>query len=47
MISCAGFVKLKMQNKLGAPVAFVDFKVYVEKNTILPVPPISILIYFL
>ncbi|XP_039844567.1 serine/arginine-rich splicing factor SR34B-like isoform X3 [Panicum virgatum] len=24
--SCAGFVKLKMQNKLGAPVAFVDFK---------------------
>jgi len=38
MISCAGFVKLKMQNKLGAPVAFVDFKVYVEKNTILPVP---------
>jgi len=27
VISCAGFVKLKMQNKLGAPVAFVDFKV--------------------
>ena len=27
IISCAGFVKLKMQNKLGAPVAFVDFKV--------------------
>ncbi|XP_039844566.1 uncharacterized protein LOC120704287 isoform X2 [Panicum virgatum] len=26
VISCAGFVKLKMQNKLGAPVAFVDFK---------------------
>ncbi|PVH64104.1 hypothetical protein PAHAL_2G188200 [Panicum hallii] len=26
--SCAGFVKLKMQNKLGAPVAFVDFKAY-------------------
>ncbi|KAF8687414.1 hypothetical protein HU200_043105 [Digitaria exilis] len=25
--SCAGFVKLKMQNKLGAPVAFVDFKI--------------------
>ncbi|XP_062229631.1 uncharacterized protein LOC133927266 [Phragmites australis] len=24
--SCAGFVKLKMQKKLGAPVAFVDFK---------------------
>ena len=47
MISCAGFVKLKMQNKLGAPVAFVDFKVYVEKNAILPMPPISILIYFL
>jgi len=45
--SCAGFVKLKMQNKLGAPVAFVDFKVYVEKSTILPVPLISILIYFL
>jgi hypothetical protein len=45
--SCAGFVKLKMQNKLGAPVAFVDFKVYVEKNTILPVPLSSILIYFL
>lgn len=47
VISCAGFVKLKMQNKLGAPVAFVDFKVYVEKSTILPVPLISILIYFL
>lgn len=24
--SCAGFVKLKMQNKLGTPVAFVDFE---------------------
>jgi hypothetical protein len=33
MFSCAGFVKLKMQNKLGAPVAFVDFKVYVEKKS--------------
>jgi hypothetical protein len=36
-----------MQNKLGTPVAFVDFKVYVEKKAIRPVPPISILIYFL
>jgi hypothetical protein len=25
--SCAGFVKLKMQNKLGNPVAVVDFMV--------------------
>ncbi|XP_062234287.1 uncharacterized protein LOC133931429 isoform X2 [Phragmites australis] len=25
-LSCGGFVKLKMQNKPGAPVAFVDFK---------------------
>uniref|UniRef100_A0A0E0LEW8 RRM domain-containing protein n=1 Tax=Oryza punctata TaxID=4537 RepID=A0A0E0LEW8_ORYPU len=24
--SCAGFIKVKMQNKSGAPVAFVDFK---------------------
>uniref|UniRef100_A0A0E0HUR0 RRM domain-containing protein n=1 Tax=Oryza nivara TaxID=4536 RepID=A0A0E0HUR0_ORYNI len=24
--SCAGFIKVKMQNKFGAPVAFVDFK---------------------
>lgn len=28
MVSCAGFIKVKMQNKFGAPVAFVDFKVY-------------------
>lgn len=27
MFSCEGFIKLKMQNKSGAPVAFVDFKV--------------------
>jgi hypothetical protein len=26
MVSCAGFIKVKMQNKFGAPVAFVDFK---------------------
>jgi hypothetical protein len=30
-----GFVKLKMQNKLGAPVAFVDFEVYYRKGNIL------------
>lgn len=46
IISCTGFVKLKMQNKLGTPVAFVDFKVHVDKSAILPVPPISILICF-
>ncbi|RLM55089.1 U2 small nuclear ribonucleoprotein B' [Panicum miliaceum] len=28
--SCAGFVKLKMQNKLGAPVAFADFKLPIQ-----------------
>lgn len=29
MFRCPGFIKLKMQNKNGLPVAFVDFQVHV------------------
>ncbi|KAF9621616.1 hypothetical protein IFM89_024562 [Coptis chinensis] len=37
---CTGFLKLKMQNKNGAPVAFVDFQVYL-KNVVLNVQDIA------